>query len=54
MTYDWQPIETAPKDGTILRLLNDLNEEDVGRWSLGEWTTVYGYGDPTRWKLAGI
>lgn len=47
----WQPIATAPKDGTLLRMFNKHNELcDTGRWSGGEWTTLHGNGEMTHWK----
>lgn len=39
--YGWQPIETAPKDGTWVLLAED-NEVFAGHWAEGEWRD---YGD---------
>ena len=56
---DWQPIETAPKDGTRVRLLCP-GGEDAGfyddytrllEWDGidGEWCTDLGNGEPSHW-----
>lgn len=60
---DWQPIETAPKDGTEVELMNEHNGlTDTGywcdytkrEWSLtgieGEWSQELGNGDMTHWR----
>jgi hypothetical protein len=52
---DWQPIETAPKDGTriLLWVLSQYDpREAVGRWdSHGYWAIDYNDVpcDPTHW-----
>jgi hypothetical protein len=60
----WQPIETAPKDGTVIELMNEHNGlTDIGHWcdystrgypSLsgldGEWDQERGNGDMTHWR----
>jgi hypothetical protein len=60
---EWQPIETAPKDGTPLLLFIDGESEladrmTTGRWNSGRWELcqVGGYAedsevwtDPTAW-----
>lgn len=40
---EWQPFETAPKDGTLI-LLGALNMVFVGRWeeSYGAWHLLDG------------
>lgn len=55
----WQSIESAPKDGTTVRLMNIGNGlTDVGQWCDyrgqdraidGEWNQVNGNGDMTHW-----
>ena len=60
MANGWSPIQTAPKDGTLVRLLCE-HGEDTGKYcdytnsgsSLtgipGEWSTYSGNGEPTHW-----
>lgn len=57
----WLPIETAPKDGTRVKLLTQGGKEDIGYWSnyprynpddfSGEWSTEFGNCDTpiTHW-----
>jgi len=55
----WQPIKTASKDGTQVKLLCPEGE-DCGYWEdyterpwmmmPGEWSTDLGNGEPTHWK----
>ncbi len=62
---DWQPIETAPKDGTEVLLISVDSSGpnvDMGYWDdyttrhlwedgdlEGEWSTDLGMGDPILW-----
>jgi hypothetical protein len=52
---EWQPIETAPKDGTRLLLIIDHGEHGdkiwTGLWADG-WAVSYGKPEnaPTHWK----
>jgi len=51
--FNWRPIATAPKDGTVLLFRNTHNGlTDVGKWDQGEWTTEHGNGDMTHWTEA--
>ncbi len=48
--HEWQPIETAPRDGTVL-LLYSSNHSDVWQQRLAYWATGpregwYGRGGP--------
>lgn len=49
----WQPIVTAPKDGTRILLCDPQYEGliDIGIWDYGEWCTDLGSMDPTHWML---
>lgn len=60
-TAFWDPIETAPKDGIRVELMNETSGlRDVGRWEdytsdplssiPGEWNTDLGNGDMTHWR----
>lgn len=38
----FQDIESAPKDGRIIYLMDVDGSIDLATWSLGEWSTEYG------------
>ena len=46
----WNPIETAPTDGTRLLLLDDAGVQIVGRWFFGDRP----FGPREGWYLASI
>ena len=61
---DWQPIATAPKDGTKVELMNEASGlRDAGYWHdyrgqsmsgiAGEWDQDLGNGDMTHWRAVG-
>ena len=53
---EWQPIESAPKDGTwILTWTRDITNMEgpwlVVRWNGKEWVdAVAGFYEPTHWQ----
>ncbi len=53
---DWQPIETAPRDGTWLLCWEPGTEVDIMRWyawstTRGEWQSCEGIRtEPTHWQ----
>ena len=61
---DWQPIDSAPQDGTKVELHNaDNGLSDTGYWHdyhgqamtgiTGEWDQALGNGDMTHWRDLG-
>lgn len=45
-TTEWQPIETAPKDGTALLLWEEASIHPfVGWWAMGGWTVSHEHVD---------
>jgi hypothetical protein len=49
---DWQTMETAPKDGTRVRLLCP-GGEDYGFFDT-EWSTDLGNGEPILWASSVV
>ncbi len=51
MMSEWQPIETAPKDGTEVILGNWIRKWVlVGYWHRGGWQVDSGTVTPTHWQ----
>ncbi len=50
--HPWQPIETAPRDGTFVHLKFGCTES-IGFWLNGEWLNGMGekfrYDEPSSW-----
>ena len=52
---EWQPIETAPRDGTRVMLIDTFDQwHYIGRWNAdlgdqGFWEDMSEYALPTHW-----
>ena len=52
----WQPIETAPKDGTVVLLLGRSGRHADGFFEpkayngIGVWVWPYVHAEPTHWQ----
>jgi len=46
MINQWQPIETAPKDNTLLLLYNKCDDDDLHFIEVGYWETYSGWYGP--------
>ena len=52
---DFAPIETAPKDGSVIFIMDDDGNIDIAEWSLGEWNAEFGVcGNPSMWAEVSI
>lgn len=45
---DWQPIDTAPKDGTVIRVKNTVMQEPV-QAKFGTYKSDWGKEYPDNW-----
>lgn len=47
---DFEDIETAPKDGTIVFIMDQFGHIDLAKWDNGEWNSEFGVCDePEMW-----
>ena len=49
--HQWQPIDTAPRDGTYVLLLGTAGRMADGKWvaRYGAWSWPYVLDEPTHW-----
>jgi hypothetical protein len=52
MSEEWQPIETAPRDGTVIRLRQGNLAPCHAQWTKGEWYWIEFQhpSKPTEWQ----
>ena len=52
----WERMDAAPRDGTVLLAYHENypNLCDIIKWDRGEWTTEFGNGDMTPWRVLSI
>ena len=52
---DFRPIESAPKDGRVIFIMDDDGTVDLAQWSLGEWNAEFGLcRSPSMWSEISI
>jgi len=52
---DFAPIDSAPKDGSVIFIMDDDGTVDIAQWSLGEWNAEFGLcQSPSMWAEISI